>query len=273
VRFVRRTTSAGRAEAEHVVQHRARLRLGEAQVARAHLPQRRPRAQAGERQRRIDARGEHEVQRRRQAVDQVRDLVVHRRARDQVVVVEHEHHVAGERREVVQEQRQDVVRDARAGRSEQGGRARADAGRHGLEGRDEVRPEADGIAIGALDRKPRERPLLLVGRAPVGEQRGLAPACRCADQRHPARLRREARREPVPSHVRPLRRRHELRRDEHGDARHRHGAAALGRLRDCRAFHLRRRAPRAASMSLTGDAACARPLPQCAAPHLRLHHR
>ena len=85
-------------QAHHLVEVRRGLVGREAQVGGADLDQLAARSQPGQRQRRIGAAGDHQVQPRRQVVEQERHPLVDVARVDDVVVVEHQHDVARRRR-------------------------------------------------------------------------------------------------------------------------------------------------------------------------------
>ena len=90
----RRDVRRGQREAHRPVEVVRRLLRGEAQVGGADLDQLAARAEPGQRQRRVGAGGDHQVQLRRQVVQQERHPVVDLRRVDDVVVVQDEDDVA-----------------------------------------------------------------------------------------------------------------------------------------------------------------------------------
>src|SRR6185369_8144346 len=71
-------------------QQRRRLVRGEAQVRGAQLGQLPPAPQPGQRQRRVAAAGQHQVQSRRTVLEQEPERSVHSLGVNQVVVIEHQ---------------------------------------------------------------------------------------------------------------------------------------------------------------------------------------
>ncbi len=98
------------------------------------------------------AGGDDQVHPGRQVLDQEGQRVVHRPGVEDVVVVEDEHDVAGDRREVVEQGRQRRFGWRRLRRLEHGQRAFADPGRDRLQRRDEVGQEAAGVAVAFIER-------------------------------------------------------------------------------------------------------------------------
>ena len=91
--------------AEHLGEQLLRLLLVEAQFGGPQLEHLAARAQASEWQRRIEPGCDRELERPRQVVEQEGDTLVHGLARDQVVVLEHEHDSLVERGELVDQRR------------------------------------------------------------------------------------------------------------------------------------------------------------------------
>ena len=153
-----------------------RLGLAEAQLAAAQLDELVARPQAREhRPRWVGARRHGEVQGGGQALDERHERAVDRLVGDGVQVVEHEHDALGQLDELVDEQRDDDVLEARAVRAQRPLGAPADARHDHPQRLDHAGPEAHGIVVAGLQRQPRER---LVGRreAPLLQQRRLARA-------------------------------------------------------------------------------------------------
>ena len=92
------TSRAVSCQAHRLVEVRRGLVGREAQVGGADLDQLAARSQAGQRQRRIGAAGDHQVHLRGQMVEQEGHPVVDVARVDDVVVVEHQHDVVRERR-------------------------------------------------------------------------------------------------------------------------------------------------------------------------------
>ena len=88
------TSRAVRCQAHHLVEVRGGLVGREAQVGGADLDQLAARPQPGQRQRRVGAAGDHQVQPRGQVVEQERHPLLDVARVDDVVVVEHQHDVA-----------------------------------------------------------------------------------------------------------------------------------------------------------------------------------
>ena len=103
------------AERERAVEQRVGLGAVELQLVGAHLDQLAGGAQAGERQRRVGARRERELERPRRVPQQERHRRVDELVLQHVVVVEHQHDRLGQLRELVDEPRQHDVDQRRAG--------------------------------------------------------------------------------------------------------------------------------------------------------------
>ena len=84
---------------------RGRLVDGEAQLTGTHLEQLPSDAQAPQRQRRIDAAGDHDTDPRGQSLQQHRHALVDRDSRDHVVVVEDQDQVGVDAQELVEQGR------------------------------------------------------------------------------------------------------------------------------------------------------------------------
>ena len=117
------TSCCRQRQAHHLVEVRRGLVGREAQVGGADLDQLAARSQPGQRQRGIGAAGDHQVQPRRQVLEQERHPVLHLARVDDVVVVEHQHDVVRDGAEVVEQRGQRPPRSAAAG-APAGARAR-----------------------------------------------------------------------------------------------------------------------------------------------------
>ena len=94
-------------QAHRLVQEVGGLLGGEAEIAGAQLGELAPGAQPREAERRVHPRGDHQVQARRQPVEQELQGPVDRRAVDGVIVVEHQHEIVGRGVDLVQQPGQD----------------------------------------------------------------------------------------------------------------------------------------------------------------------
>ena len=155
-------------ETQRRVHQRGRLVGRELQVGRAEFHQLLSGPEPGDRQRRIGARRDGELDGRRAELDQAHDRLVAFVGVDDVVVVEDEHH-AGRGRLQLGEERGCGIGFA-GERSEPAG-GLLTAGRE-PERRADVRPEHGRVVVLPIDRDPGERAGIDVG--PVGQQRGLA---------------------------------------------------------------------------------------------------
>ena len=170
----------GEAEPEAAVEELVRLGPREAQVVRAQLEQLAVGAQRAQRQRRVGAGREHELERRGHVVDEPREALARGGAGEPVEVVEHEHELAllGQR---VHEPRQHHLEQRRGG--DQLGRDRLRERRaRAAERLDHVRPQHDRVVVAPVERDPRHGPLARLFLPPRGQQRRLAEPGRARDE-------------------------------------------------------------------------------------------
>jgi len=117
---------------------------------------------------------------------QERHPVLHVARVDDVVVIEHQHDLAGHGAQVVEQRGQHRFDRGRPGRVQQGQRTLADSGCRRPQRGDHIGPERCRIVVGSVEREPRRQPL--VGRParsrrePLGEQRRLAESGRCGNE-------------------------------------------------------------------------------------------
>ena len=169
-------------------QQRRGLRVREAQLGRADLDQLAPHAQAPERQRGLRAGRDRELERAGLMVEQERHRLVDARVRDQVVVVEHEHHRA-RGGEVVHQRRQDHAGQARRA-GEVRPRQRPGARQDRAERRDHALEEANEIVVGpARARRTAAAPAVprAIRRAAWSSRSPAAPRRARAARRWPTR--------------------------------------------------------------------------------------
>jgi hypothetical protein len=143
-----------------------------------------PRAQAGEGQRRVGAAGDHQVQGRGEVVEQEGQPFVDLSRVDGVVVVQHQHDIAREGTEFVEQRGEDRVDRRRLRRLEERERPRVDPGHGSPQRGDQVGPEGCRLIVALVEREPGHR--LSIGRRicqPLGQQRRLAAARRRGDER------------------------------------------------------------------------------------------
>ena len=140
----------------------------------------------GQRQRGIGPAGDHHVQPRRQMVEQERHPVLHIARVDDVVVVEHQHDVARDGAQVVEQRGKHRLDRGRPGRLQEGQRTLADPGCRRPQRGDHIGPEGRGIVVAPVEREPRGQPLIgrpgRSRRQPLGEQCGLAEASGRGDE-------------------------------------------------------------------------------------------
>ena len=181
----RRHVRGRQLQAHHLVEVRRSLVRREPQVGGTDLDQLATRSQPRQRQRRVSAAGDHEVQPRRQVVEQERHRVLDLAGVDQVVVVEHQHDVAAGRAEVVEQRRQHHLDRGRLRRGQELQLVRADPGRHRPQRRDQVAPEGHRVVVTRVERQPRGESFAGRrgrSREPLREQPGLAETGRCGDE-------------------------------------------------------------------------------------------
>ena len=109
-------------------------------------------------------------------IEQPGKLLVDVLVLDRVVVVEHEHELTVERRELVHQRRQCKLEHVVLPAVEHRRRFRADAVLDCTERLHDIGPELRGVVVGLVQRKPSERPRFELRCLPVRQQRGLARA-------------------------------------------------------------------------------------------------
>jgi len=168
----------GEIQCHRVVQVGRRLLRGEAEIGRTDLQELASSPQAGERPRWVRPAGDDEVQLFREVLDQEEHRLLHVEGLDEVVVVQHQDDIAGERSEVVQQTGDDRFQRCRGG-LQPAQCVGSDVGSDLSHGGDDIGPEHRRVAVAPVERQPRRRlHLLIVGGEPLGEQRGLAEAGR-----------------------------------------------------------------------------------------------
>ena len=181
------TSCSGQLQAHHPVEVRRGLVGREAQVGGADLDQLAARPQPGQRQRGIGAAGDHQVQPRRQVVEQERHPLLHLGRVDDVVVVEHQHDVVGDGAEVVEQRGEHRLDRGRLRRLQERERARADLRRHRLQRGDQVGPEGRGLVVAPGRATARRRSARRSARpVPPPATRPAASSCRSRPVRRPA---------------------------------------------------------------------------------------
>ena len=179
------TSAAVSSQAHHLVEVRRSLVRCESQVGSPDLDQLAACPQPGQRHRRVSATGDHEVQPRRQVVEQERHRVLDLARVDQVVVVEHQHDVVAGRPDVVEQRGEHHLDRGRLRRGKQLQLVRADPRRRRPQRGDHVAPEGHRVVVAGVERQPCSG--LLAGRCrrprePLREQPRLAEAGRCGDE-------------------------------------------------------------------------------------------
>ena len=179
------TSLGASVQAHRLVQVGGRLIGREAQVGGADLDELAARSEAGEGQRGVGAGRDHQVELRRQVVEQERHPGLDLRVVDHVVVIEHQHDVIGRGAQAVEQRGQGGL-DGRRRCVEQRADRVGDARCRLLEPGDDIGPERCGVVVAGVERDPRGgSPGFGAARQPVGEQRGLPEARRRGDERQP----------------------------------------------------------------------------------------
>ena len=178
-------SSGGEVQADDVVEVGRHFVGGEAQVGGADLDQLAAGPQPSQRQERVGSAADHQVDVRREVLQQERHAVAEVGPVDQVVVVEHQVDVVRCGREFVEHRGEDGL-DRRLGRLQQREHVGSDAGHRCLQGGDHVGPERGGLAVALIEGEPRHRPVLRGRRGePRGEQCRLAESSGRRDQGQP----------------------------------------------------------------------------------------
>jgi hypothetical protein len=136
-------------------------------------------AQAGQRQRRVLPGDDHQMQGRRQVLQQKGQGLVHRLAVDGVVVVQRQDQATWQRRELVQHDGQDRIGRRRLRGLQRGQRALAHAGDNRLQRGDQIGKKANGVAVPFVQRQPGDPRLWRLIQEKRGSRQGCEP---CADQ-------------------------------------------------------------------------------------------
>ena len=198
-RLQRGHVGGGEVQAHALAQKRGRLLKRKAQIGGAQLGQPPARAQTRQRQLRIFARGEHQVQLRGQVLEQKGQCRVDGGRLQRVVVVEHQDHARGQGVQLVQQRGEDRFGGRGLRRIEQGGDAAAKRGLGGLQRRDQVGQKARRVVFAGVERQPGHARSVCARRGqPLAQQRGFAKAGRRRKQRQgapqaPVQARKQAR--------------------------------------------------------------------------------
>ena len=164
------------------LQHLLGLLEGQRQRRLADLGQLVAQPQPPEPQRRVGARGDHDPQGGRRAVQELVEVAVDRLG-DLVEVVEHEHDgLVAPVQCRDQRRRQAVDAALRVG----GERRHGLAGARAVERLEDRAPEPPAVGVGGVEREPGDRPRRPAGRDPAPQQHGLARTGRRRDQRQGA---------------------------------------------------------------------------------------
>jgi len=161
-------------EPPHLAQERRRLLVGEPQVGGAQLDQLARGTKPRQRQRRVAAAGDHQMQPRRQVAQQEGHAVVDRPRIQQVVVVDHQRKLRARRLQLAEQGGHHPL----AGQATRSGQLRqhllGEAAARAVQRRDHIPPEACRVVVQGVQRQPGNREVRAGG--PVGQQSGLAEA-------------------------------------------------------------------------------------------------
>jgi hypothetical protein len=196
-------------------QQRGRLLRGEAQVLFAQLAKLATGPQPRQRQGRVGAAGQHQPQRTRQVLQQQPERAVDRRRLDQVVVVQHQHHLLARVGQIVDQGGHHRLERGGLHVLEQRGDASGDPRVRAIQRGTDVPPEPHRVIVASVERQPADGPLAAPG--PVGHQARLAEAGRGAQQDQvPPHVFGQALQQPRPRREpRPQARHAELGRQQH----------------------------------------------------------
>ena len=163
-------------------QQSRRLTRREPQIGGAQLGQLPAGPQPGQRQRRVGAAGQHQVQPGRAVLQQELDRSVHGRGLDDVVVVENQHRVGtGIGGQLVDERGHQRLEGSGCGRAEQRAQPSIEARAYPVHRGHHMTPEPGRVVVPGVQRQPG-RP----GRDGAGPSRPAAPSCRSRRARRPA---------------------------------------------------------------------------------------
>ena len=112
-------------------------------------------AQAREWQRRIGAGGDHQVQARRQVIEDEGERLVDRRAVDGMVIIQHQDGIRRQRGQGVEHPRQQRIDRGRWRELERRQGIGGETGLERIQRRDHIAPEACRIVISGIERDPR----------------------------------------------------------------------------------------------------------------------
>ena len=128
---------------------------GESQLVGPHLDQLTASPQLGQRQRRIDPGDDDQMQLRRLVLEDEGHSLVHLGRLDDVVVVERQHEIVGQRLDLVEQRREGGIGRC-GGRGEQRQRGLAEFGHGRAHRRHQVGPEQRRIVVPVVERQPRD---------------------------------------------------------------------------------------------------------------------
>ena len=182
----RRHLRLGQAQPHARAQERGRLLDAEAEFGRPDLGELAAGSQAWQRQGRVLAAGDHQVQGGWQVVEQEGDRGVDGRGAHEVVVVQDQQAGGGQNGQVIDQFGDQDLGWRRPGSVEPGQRPAAAGWGHRLQGGDEVAEDQAGVLVARIQREPGGRAIQLG--EPSGQQAGLAGTGRRREQRTPARV-------------------------------------------------------------------------------------
>jgi hypothetical protein len=159
-----------------------RLLGGQAQVGGAQLGELAAGPQPGQGQRRVGPAGQHQPQPGRAVLEQEPERGVHRPSLDQLVVVDHQQHLARLGGQLVDQGGDQPLERRRGRRAQQRGELLGELRLHPVQGGQGVAPEPCRVVVAGVQRQPGQRP---PGGGPAGQQGGPAGPGGSADQDQP----------------------------------------------------------------------------------------
>ena len=151
----------------------------------------------GQRERRLGAARDDELDGTGKVIEEEGEPDVDLRVRDHVVVVQHEHDLVRQRRELVAERGEDLGDDAEPRRPQHGERRVARGRVEPAERMDRIGPEPDRIVVAAVERDPGEGPFSVSSACqsarrvdfpqPAGARMSVSLRCRAAQRSRSSR--------------------------------------------------------------------------------------
>ena len=181
--FQRRNIFIRKTQAHRLVEKLGGLSGGKTQVHAAQLGQLPPGTQASQRQGRVLAGGNDQMQLRRRVLENKREGLVNRRRFDDVVVVEDEDRLAGELRNLIQQDGQNGLDVFLPRRFQSALHASSDVTFDGSQRGHQIRQKARQLVVALIQGKPGNMLARLRSLHPGAHQRGFPESGRRADKR------------------------------------------------------------------------------------------